>query len=65
MNGDQLREALRDEMLNVTAPPHLNADGMLRSARRTRTMRRAVRAAAMRLPIMLAMGALRSRGLDQ
>ncbi|WP_435123849.1 hypothetical protein [Micromonospora tulbaghiae] len=46
MNGDQLREALRDEMLSVTTPPHLNAEGMLRSARRARTRRRAVRACA-------------------
>ena len=46
MNGDHLREALRDEMLGVAAPPQPSTDGMLRTARRARTKRRAVRACA-------------------
>lgn len=46
MNGDQLREALRDEMLGVAAPPRPSTDGMLRSARRARNRRRVIRACA-------------------
>ncbi|MBF5028582.1 MULTISPECIES: hypothetical protein [unclassified Micromonospora] len=46
MNGDQLREALRDEMLGVAAPPRPSTDAMLRTARRARNRRRAVQACA-------------------
>ncbi|MEU8070301.1 hypothetical protein [Micromonospora sp. NPDC048169] len=46
MNGEQLREALRDEMLSVATAPRLSVDGMLRTARRARNRRRAVRACA-------------------
>ncbi|MEU7757551.1 MULTISPECIES: hypothetical protein [Micromonospora] len=46
MNGDQLREALRDEMRGVAAPPRPSTDAMLRTARRARNRRRVVQACA-------------------
>ncbi|WP_327039020.1 hypothetical protein [Micromonospora maris] len=44
MDGQQLREALRDEMASVSSPPPLDTQTMLGSARRARNRRRTVRA---------------------
>ncbi|MGC5032847.1 hypothetical protein [Micromonospora sp. DT229] len=44
MDGQQLREALRDEMTSLTSPPPLGTQAMLGTARRARTRRRTFQA---------------------
>ncbi|MFG2099339.1 hypothetical protein ACGFJ5_01940 [Micromonospora echinaurantiaca] len=46
MNGEKLRDALRDEMTSTTPPPPLSAHAMLSTARRARMRRRTLWACA-------------------